>query len=526
MTPTTEQQAIITAPESHILVLAGAGSGKTRTLVWRIEHDISQGTNPDDMVCITFTNRAAKELADRLAAAGIKIGFIGTLHAYALAMVSRHRAVLGYTRHPEVIDEETATAMRKSALKDLHLPASTTLQAIDDAIGQAGSSNAHLAAKGYLKSLRRLGKADFTSLLADLETLASKGFLPQISALYVDEYQDSGARDARIYKALNASLDFRVGDVDQSMYSFRGGKIANILALAGNRRTYHLTANYRSASKIVAYANGIIRRNVNPTRRPMTPTRNVEGTISITSYPTAAIEAASIAAFIKASCRSSSDFAILTRYNSRVAEIKRHLEQEGIMVAARKQPQAPTRLIAALRALQYPRLDDESMPWVYSIDSPNLRTEADKTGSSLTGTLLKRLDVQAGKEPLGASLGKMMLQAHEIAQIRDAWVGSHEETILALQLSDAENDSEGVHVGTVHSFKGGEKPVVFVCGMEAETTPAKKTGEEYDEERRIYYVACTRAQDDLRISWSAITTDSSGMKTIIGNASPFLNNRA
>ena len=523
MKPTPQQAAIIAETRAKILVLAGAGSGKTRTLIWRIEADIQRGTDPQAMVAITFTNRAARILTSRLEAIGIKLGFVGTLHAYALHQVNRNRHALGYLGPITIIDEEAAAKLRKATLKDLALPASTSLTAIDAAIGTGAKDNAGIAAKGYLRALRRLNMADFTTLLADLEVLTTRGMIETPSALYVDEYQDSGERDERIYNALRAKIDLRVGDADQSMYSFRGGKIENILRIASGAgwAQHHLSANYRSARAIVDYANKIIAGNPSNGRIAMEATTDRLGLVEITSYPNDLVEAMSIAAFIKAGQRPASDYAILTRYNDRAANLRKLIASEGIPTATIKHAEQPKRLIAALHALQTPDSDRDSLAWVTSIDIQGINSEAGKTGATLTATLLRRLRVDP-TEPLGASLQKMGLQSHEIAQVRDAWAGDYYQTITALQLAETETADDGVHVGTVHSFKGGEKPVVFYAGIEAHTTPGKRSQPEIEEERRILYVAITRGMEEVRLSWCQRAPDSIGRFTIDGERSPLL----
>lgn len=477
-----EQLAIVEASEQKLLVLAAAGSGKTRTLVWRIAYLIEEGNlDPRLMVAITFTNVAADELKRRLEAMGIRIGFVGTLHAFALRHIAQHGHKLGYKGMPTILSEEEAIDRRKATLKKLKLPASTTLQSIDEAIGIKGTSNAHLCALQYRKDMRADNAVDFTLILAEFATLlAADGLF--LDALFVDEYQDSSQRDARIYDMITAAADFRVGDADQSMYSFRGGLIDNILRLSREWKTYRLPTNYRSARSIIATANRLM--DEDGRRERMESFRREEGVVTLKEYPNVLTEAASVAAFIRHSGRPASDFAVLTRYNARADAVRAALASEGV----------------AVRKLAKPTLSAETM--------------------TKLGMLARAPELYPGT-PAGQQMIFAGIPMDEIRIVGDHWKGSFDETILALTMAEEEASGEGVHVGTVHSLKGGEKPVVFVLGMESHTWPGKKAGEDRAEERRVAYVAFTRAQDELHVSWSRQAPDSGGFGMIEATPSPF-----
>jgi len=480
MKPNDEQLAIITAPEAKTLVLAAAGSGKTRVLIWRIKHAIENGMRPNMIVAITFTNVAADELTARLAKEGIKIQFVGTLHAYALRQITLHGQCLGYRGIPTLISEEDAIAERKAIIKALRVPASTSLEAIDAAIGTKGSTNAHLVAMAYRKKLRAENKVDFTTILAEFETLLVMNPFLVLDALFVDEYQDSGARDVRIYELIHAEMDFRVGDVSQSMYSFRGGDVRNIQELAKVRATYRLGTNYRSANAIIGVANSLMMGQ--PGFEPMATAREEVGIVTLKEYPNVATEAASIAAFIRHSGRPDSDFAVLTRFNARAKAIRDALTAEGVAVKQITRPTLEPRTMAVLERMAEAQI--------------------------ITGSL-------------GEALAANGLSMDEIRAVNDGWKGSLLETIQGFKLAEEAAIGEGVHVGTVHSLKGGERPVVFVAGMEAHTWPGKKKGDELAEERRIAYVAFTRARDELHVSWSRTAPDSAGFGLVQSIASPF-----
>lgn len=476
-----EQLAIVTADEQRLLVLAAAGSGKTRVLVWRIEYLINEGNlDPSKMVAITFTNIAADELKRRLDAMGIRIGFVGTLHAFALRHIAQHGHKLGYKGMPTILSEEAAIDQRKATLKKLKLPASTTLEAIDEAIGIKGTSNAHLCALQYRKDMRAANALDFTLILAEFATLLAADGL-ELDALFVDEYQDSGQRDARIYDMITAAADFRVGDPDQSMYSFRGGKIENIMRLSKEWKTYRLPTNYRSARSIIATANRLMENELGR-RDLMESFRRETGVVTLKQYPNVLTEAASVAAFIRHSGRPASDFAVLTRFNARADAVRAALSSEGVTVRKMAKPALNGPTMSALHDMN----DD-------SFDNVNA----------------------------GAVFAAAGLDMSDIRIIGENWKGTLAETLVALELAEEEAVGEGVHVGTVHSLKGGEKLIVFVLGMESHTWPGKKAGPDLAEERRVAYVAFTRAQDELHVSWCQQAPDSGGFGMIEANPSPF-----
>lgn len=476
MTPNKEQLAAIRAPEPKTLVLAAAGSGKTRVLIWRIKYAIECGARPGLLVAITFTNIAADELSRRLAKEGIKIGFVGTLHAYALKMIALHGSDLGYLGMPTVITEEDAISRRKAIVKKLKLPASTILEAIDNAIGTKGTSNAHLVALQYRREMRAANELDFTTILAEFETLLVMKPLVSLDGIFIDEYQDSGARDARIYDLFHAEMDFRVGDIRQAMYSFRGGRVENIMALAESpsRTVYELPTNYRSAYRIVDVANAVI-DSAALSFMPMANFRADAGIVTFKEYPNVMTEAASVAAHIRHSGRPATDFAVLTRFNARANAVRDALTAEGVSVNVMKRPSLKPATMAALERMA--------------------------TAQIVVGSL-------------GEALAAQGLPMEEIRAVNDGWKGSLEETIIAFKTAEEEVAGNGVHVGTVHSLKGGERKVVFVLGMEDQTTPGKKKGEDYEEERRIAYVAYTRAEDELHVSSSRMAPDSAGMNLI------------
>lgn len=525
-TATDEQAAIVTSDKKKLLVIAGAGTGKTKTVVWRILELIARGTDPGTIVCITFTNIAAAQLVARLSGEGVTLRFIGTLHAFALEQLSLHGAPLGYRRSPSVISEDDAAAQIRALASDMRFK-SVSVEAVKRALGSTGGSNEAILAKAYRKRCRQNNTLCFDLILAEYETLLKEGHhRPWIEALVVDEYQDSGKRDAAIYDLISAPHDLRVGDPDQSMYRFRGGDVKHLLDFAKGAEVFHLTKNFRSGTRIIERANALVHGAPdNPHRLPMVCMRT-RSTVPVQEdvYEDARHEAWSIAEQIKAAGLESREVAVLTRFNARAKLIADALRAEGINVAEKERIEKPKRIIAALRALELladPDIDRTTTAWLYSVHSPGLDAEARSAGRSMTDTLLSRLGVLATM-PLGEKLARMTLTPAEIVVVRNHWMGDPGTTATALDLAEEESRTHGVHVGTVHSYKGAEATLVFLAGWEDVTTPGNKQGADLAEERRIAYVGMTRARDALRVSWCKVCPDSSGFKTITGKASPFL----
>src|SRR6056297_1674436 len=297
-----QKQAVETL-SGPMLVLAGAGTGKTRVVTFRIANLIRHGTAPDRILAVTFTNKAAGEMQERIAELIGTRGkrrrkgqpaeprpTVSTFHAHCVRILRRHAKALGYPDKFSIYDRSDQESLARGILRELRLPGtslspSEMLNIIggwknasvkpDQAATLAATDKEHFAASGYRRyqaGLRARGAMDFDDLLLNTETLFDEHpAIRQAEAgrfehVLVDEYQDTNGSQYRITKHL--SLQHRnlcvVGDDDQSIYAWRGADVSHILNFANDwpdAKVVCLESNYRSTAEILAMANRLIAFN-------------------------------------------------------------------------------------------------------------------------------------------------------------------------------------------------------------------------------------------------------------------------
>lgn len=288
-----QREAVLTT-EGPLLVLAGAGSGKTRVLTFRIAHMLGDlGVKPWQILAITFTNKAAAEMRERLAAlipSGTRGMWVCTFHAMCVRMLREDADLLGYTGQFTIYDDDDSKRMVRDIMQALGIEqkqfpinmirskissAKNAMIGPEDMLKSADSPNDKKAAQVYLELERRLRAAnamDFDDLLVRaLELLRTR---PEVLDKYqerfryisVDEYQDTNHVQYEIANLLAAKYQnlMVVGDDDQSIYSWRGADITNILDFEKdfkNCKTVKLEQNYRSTGHILSAANAVVRHN-------------------------------------------------------------------------------------------------------------------------------------------------------------------------------------------------------------------------------------------------------------------------
>ncbi len=304
------QREAVTATEGPVLVLAGAGSGKTRVIAHRIAYLLGvTGIGPRNVLAVTFTNKAAEEMARRvetlLTPVGLRPPLIATFHSACVRILRAHVRHIGYTSHFVIYDEDDRLAVVKECVRELDMderattPASLVhrishaknqMLAVEDVERLAlGPHEAQIAAvyRRYQERLTDAGAVDFDDLLLLAVRLFER--VPEVLAWYrglwkyvlVDEYQDTNRAQYRIIRLLTG--EHRnicvVGDPDQSVYRFRGADLRNILDFERDypgTRVVRLEQNYRSTKRILAVASAVIANNV--TRKEKTLwTDNAEG---------------------------------------------------------------------------------------------------------------------------------------------------------------------------------------------------------------------------------------------------------
>jgi DNA helicase II / ATP-dependent DNA helicase PcrA len=288
-----EQRAAVLAPDGPILILAGAGSGKTRVLTYRIAHQLAERkAEPEQVMAVTFTNKAAAEMRERVAAltgAGARAPWVSTFHSACARILRREAHALGFDANFTILDEGDSLAALKRVIEDAALsdtPAPEIVRARIEQAKNEAESPAELATRAadareaaiaelyraYQERLRAMNAMDF----ADLQMLVYELFRrdPRVlerwqrraAHLLVDEYQDTNRVQYLLVKALSSGTGNLcvVGDEDQSIYRWRGADIRNILDFERDfpaARIFKLEQNYRSTKIILAAAGAVIRNN-------------------------------------------------------------------------------------------------------------------------------------------------------------------------------------------------------------------------------------------------------------------------
>ena len=355
------QQEAVYCTEGPLLVLAGAGSGKTRVLTHRIAYLIEEkGVNPWNILAITFTNKAAQEMRERvnqIVDHGAEEVWVSTFHSMCVRILRRHIEYIGYTTDFSIYDTDDQRTLMKQIFKDLSIDTKqfrekAVLAAISSAKNRSESPEEYLRSAGYdyrekktaalyeayQKEMKKNNALDFDDLL--LKTVELFEAMPDVLEYYrnrfqyimVDEYQDTNQVQFRLVDMLAGSRRNLcvVGDDDQSIYRFRGADIGNILSFEKafpGARVIKLEQNYRSTKNILEAANEVIRNNRGRKAKTLW-TANDEGVkVRFQAFENAYREAEAIAGEIAEKKRKGAefrDFAVLYRTNaqSRVLEEK------------------------------------------------------------------------------------------------------------------------------------------------------------------------------------------------------------
>lgn len=313
-----------------LLVLAGAGTGKTRVVTYRIANLIRHGTAPDRILAVTFTNKASGEMQERVAqliGGGRRRGkekrprpTISTFHAHCVRLLRRHARGIGFSEKFSICDRSDQESIARGVLRDLRLPGTaikpSDMLAIisgwknasvkpDRAAGLAATDKEHFAAAGYRRyqdALRARGAMDFDDLLLFTEQLLEENEeVRNIEAgrfdhVLVDEYQDTNGSQYRITRHL--TLAHRnlcvVGDDDQSIYAWRGADVSHILNFRDDwpdAKVVWLEDNYRSTAAILEMANRLIAFNANRHDKVLRPSRPVGPRPRIVQHKDETVEA-------------------------------------------------------------------------------------------------------------------------------------------------------------------------------------------------------------------------------------------
>jgi DNA helicase-2/ATP-dependent DNA helicase PcrA len=610
------QREAVTYDGGHLLVVAGAGTGKTRVLTRRIAWRIARGAPPESILAITFTNKAAEVLVDRLAALpGGSRTWAGTFHAFGAWCLRRHADRIGLDRSFTVLDSEDQSRLLRDLLQDLGRSRQYSPEEMAQAISfrkcggsghvplvleeAEGADVADEVAALYAKRLRAASLFDFDDLLVEPLRLLSES--PEAAAaigdrfreVLVDEFQDTNAAQMALVLALAArgAEVCAVGDPDQSIYRWRGATVRNILRLPDvlpGTRVVTLEENYRSTKRILAVAEGVIERNLERhEKRLRTSNPSGEKVLSVRclrSYDEAN-EVVSLLSRWMQEGLPASDLAVFFRVNHVSRGIETALRDAGIpyeMVSGVEfwQRREVKDVLAYARLVENPR-DDAAFARVVNVPRrgvgdaslARLRAFATAQGASLaeaaalsasrvSGAARKGLDAflsvlarlrSLPRAPVASLLEAIVVQTgyrDDLARRDDPLEASRvenvDELLLAARRADEGRPEEDlrafleratlvseqdgydpaaprVRLMTVHAAKGLEFRGVVVVGVEDGWFPhARSTGrDEVEEERRLFYVALTRARERLALTHASMR-ESFGGGLQVRQASPFL----
>ena len=590
--------------DGPILIIAGAGTGKTSTLTHRILNLVKEGIPPSEILAITFTNKAAKEMQDRvndlLAThgfdAGLRFGdsrpFVGTFHSLGVYILRAHAQVFGLNKHFTIVDKNSASSLIKEAVKEQGIDskqfspdriagvisrqkgALVTLAAYKADVGNAYFPMIVAAVwERYERLLARESALDFDDLILKTVILLRdhpeirRAYQAQWKYIHIDEYQDTNGVQyemARLLAGERMNI-CAVGDGDQNIYSWRGANLQNILNFENDYKgaqTILLEENYRSTQIILAAANDIIKKNTVRKEKNLF-TRNVEGDkISLIEGYDEGAEARTVGEKIKNLIDSGTDpesIAVLYRANfqSRALE-EAFLTMEipyqvlGVRFFERKEVKDILSFIRA--ALNPESLSDikriiDSPPRgigkatlmkMFAKDEASLSPAAQKRAKEFwtllesireyalvekTSKLIKFVSEKSGIEnslTTGNDDDNDRLEnIHELVTLATKYdILAPEEAVekllgdaaLASDQDSMMKSSRAVKLMTVHAAKGLEFPYVFVTGLEQDLFPHRRMGagpqskEDSEEERRLFYVAVTRAKKKLYLSHASVRT--------------------
>ncbi len=589
------QRDAATTVDGPLLILAGAGSGKTKTITTRLAYLLSLGIDPANTLTLTFTNKAAEEMRSR-ALSMIELAshppLLCTFHKFGLIFLRFHISKVGRENSFSVIDTDDKKKILKPFCKEI--PASTASHLIsgyknelltpEDVRKIAKTETENEIATVYAKYEEYIAAnnlVDFDDLLllpyrilSRFESVA-KETSEKYQYIMVDEYQDTNSLQFELLKKLCYSHNniCVVGDDDQSIYSFRGAKVENILSFEssfGKAKVVKLEENYRSSANILQVANLVISNNKNRYEKKLKATRQNMEEVEYKSFNDEKEEAAWIAKTIKELIKNGekpSDIAVLFRVNavSRAIEEGFRAQNLGyVFIGGMKfyEREEIRDAIAYLRLAANP-YDDFSLKRV--INKP--KRGIGKTSIEKLETLCEKLNIKTyellsndfynetvlqavGKKTFGelknfiqiidelrakkeistfelldefenlVKLKKFFLSIpseEERAANLDEFYGSLKEYFKANPEQDIEeylNDisiqsdvdtadfGREVPIMTVHASKGLEYKIVFVVAMEEGFFPVSNERTDIEEERRLCYVAFTRAKDKLYITSS------------------------
>ncbi len=581
-----EQKKAATFKDGPCLVIAGAGSGKTKVLTTRIANLIENGVKPYNILAITFTNKAAGEMRERVNnIINAHDAFIGTFHSFGLKIIRENSALFNLTSAFTLIDTEDQTSIIKKIMKDLNItdkmisPAfikskisfiKNNMLSKSEIANFLISENEKIAVKIYYeyeKILKRNNTLDFDDLLKKPVELFNSNkevlekYQDKFKYILIDEYQDTNEVQYKLVKLLSKKYLnlFVVGDPSQSIYAFRGANYQNILNFEKDFKgctVIKLPQNYRSTQTILDAANEVISHNKQ--RKDLDLFSDLGQGVKIKYIRTFndSMENKRVVDEIQKLCEEGynrKDMAIFYRTNAQSRSIEDALVKANIPYKVfgsfyfykRKEIKD---LLAYLKLIANPS-DDVSLERV--INEPkrkigdktieNLREKARSLNismfeaidsgkelefknlilnlieiskdTSITGLIDKTLELSKMKETYENDKSlesdirlENLMEFRSVSETYEKETGNVNlsdflmEVSLVSDAAEYSLDADAVTLMTVHSAKGLEFKIVFIIGLEENIMPISKAlydDEELEEERRLMYVAITRAKEKL-----------------------------
>lgn len=625
-----EQQQAVFHKEGPMMIIAGAGSGKTRVLTYRIAYLMEQGVDPFNILSLTFTNKAAREMKERIAKvvgeSESKNLWMGTFHSIFARILRFEADKLGFPNNFTIYDTQDAERLLGSVIKEMQLDKDlyktkqiagriskfkNNLITVRAYFNNPELIEADVLAKrpkmgevyrNYVERCFRAGAMDFDDLLLRTNELLTR--FPEVLAKYqdrfryilVDEYQDTNHSQYLIVKALADRFQniCVVGDDSQSIYAFRGANIQNILSFQKDypdAATYKLEQNYRSTQNIVNAANSIINKNKVKLDKNLWTANDSGNKVTVMRLLSDAEEGRYIAdSIFENKMRNQlkdNEFAVLYRTNAQSRAIEDALRKKnipyriygGMSFYQRKEIKD---VLAYLRLLINPN-DEEALIRVINYPArgigdttiDRLTVKANELEISIFSLMeqIQTVDIQINAPTKGKLSDfvmmiesfKVFMQNHNAFEtakevvhrtkiIKDLEGDSTPEDIsrienieellngiqdfIAVQLENEEEDislaaflqtvtlstdfdrkeegdDEAVTLMTAHMAKGLEFPIVYIAGLEEGLFPSAmnmNTREDLEEERRLFYVALTRAEREayllhtqMRFRWGKLT---------------------
>lgn len=577
----TAQAVAVKSNHHRILCLAGAGTGKTRVLTYRIARLYEDGVKPEEMLALTFTRAAGAEMKERIIKLIGEEGrtiFCNTFHAWAVKLIRQYAYRLGYTPAFTIYDTEDKTAIIEQIIQDLQYD--TTAKKVLEAMDKNTlyrvpfpEGDIERIVKEYTFRCKKNNAIDLDGLIAAVGFLLKDETIQNVVRetwpyIFVDEFQDTDHRQMDILDAINPQNLFVVGDDFQSIYGFRGADVSIIMNMAENPEyeVVKLEVNYRSTKPIVTAANKLIKHN-NQTEKILRNDR-LGPEVKVITLDSLEDEQGYIASLIsiihnREENINLKDFCILGRTNKQIKAVAEALTAADIPNVIRTksadamESQEAKKIFSWMEAILNPQDDktiENVLNWPEQTVRPmekqkaeffmlendcSLKTalEATKTAvpflimyDNITDAICQYYDedesvsavdlfeyVLAGTQILDIYIDKGLTnriqtinqiddalrkwQEHQVeigeSATAEAWLEWYRMRMLETQHHE-QDEEDAVQIMTAHGSKGLEFEAVIIIGCNNKSFPLARG--DIEEERRLFYVALTRAKEYLYLT--------------------------